>query len=431
MDPSDLIHFLILIILLFLSAFFSSSETALTAVNKVRIKNMMEEGNKKAKIVFELIDEPSRMLSAILIGNNLVNIGMTSYATVFATRFFGNAGAGIATGILTLLIIILGEIIPKNYAASQAEKWSLACAKWIFAWMKFITPISFIVNGIARFLLSLGGIDMDKKQDTFTETEIRTIVDESHEDGEIESDERKMINNVFDLDDQVAKDIMIPRVDMVFLPIDATYEETLETYRECLYTRIPVYEENRDNVVGLINIKDLVLYEDKEHFDIKHILREIYFVHDHKKTSELMREMRQNSISLAIVLDEYGSTAGLITMEDLLEEIVGEIRDEYDENEAENIQEIGEREYVVDGSLKLDDLKDQIGLQIESEEFDSIGGVFIQMLDRFPIEGETVETESGIRLVAENVEKNHIDKVHVYIPEHLNTPEESEEQEES
>lgn len=429
MDPSDLIQILILLLLLLLSAFFSSSETALTAVNKVRIKSMMEEGNKKANTVYKLIEEPSGMLSAILIGNNLVNIGMTSYATVFATRLFGNVGAGIAAGVLTLLIIILGEIIPKNYAAAHAENWSLKCAGAIFFWMKLITPVSFIVNGISRLLLSIGGIDMDKKQDTFTENEIRTIVDESHEDGEIESDERKMINNVFDLDDQVAKDIMIPRVDMVFLPIDATYEETLNVYRDCLYTRIPVYEDNRDNVVGLINIKDLILYEDKEHFDIRHILREIYFVHDHKKTSELMKEMRKNSISLAIVLDEYGSTAGLITMEDLLEEIVGEIRDEFDESEADNIKEIGEREYVVEGSTKLDDLEDQIGMGLESEEFDSVGGLIIEHLDRFPEEGESIVTESGIRLVAENVEKNRIDKVHIYIPENIELTKEEDEDE--
>jgi len=415
--PSDIIQIIILLILMLLSAFFSSSETALTTVNKVRIKTMMDEGNKKAKTVFELIDDPSAMLSAVLIGNNLVNIGMTAYATVLATRFFGNAGAGIATGILTVLVIVFGEIVPKNSAAVESEKWALTCGSLIYFWMKLITPVSFIVNGISKIILSIMGIDMDKKQDTFTETEIRTIVDESHEEGEIESEERKMINNVFDLDDHLAKDIMIPRVDMVFLPIDASYAETIETYKECLFTRIPVYGENRDNVVGMINMKDLLLYEDVEHFDIRHILREVYFIHDHKKTSELIHEMRKNSIGIAIVLDEYGSTAGLITMEDLLEEIVGEIRDEYDQEEEELIKEIGEREFVVEGSSKLEDLQDQIELDIYSEEYDSIGGIFLEMLDRFPEEGETVITESGIRLVAESVENNRIDKVHIYIPE--------------
>ena len=417
MDSSDAIQLGSLVVLLGLSAFFSSAETALTTVNKIRVRTMMVEVNKKACFVYRLIEEPSRMLSAILIGNNLVIIGMTALATVLATKFFGSAGAGIATGLLTVLVLIFGEITPKNCAAISSEKLAFLYARPVYIWVKVITPISRIINGISRGLMRLLGVDPDKKQDTFTETEIRSIVDESHEDGEIESEERKMINNVFDLDDHLAKDIMVPRVDMVFLNLEATYWETLEVYKECMFTRLPVYEENRDNVVGIINVKDLLIYEDKEHFRVEHVLRDAYYTHEHKKTSELMLEMRENSITLAIVLDEYGATAGLITLEDLLEEIVGEIRDEYDEEEENLIQEISDREYVVEGSSKLDDLNDQIGLCLYSEDYDSIGGIVIELLDRLPQAGESVVTDSGIRLVVDEIDKNRIDKVHIYLPE--------------
>ncbi len=424
MDSSDAIQLGCLVVLLGLSAFFSSAETALTTVNKIRVRTMMEEGNKKAELVLRLVEKPSRMLSAILIGNNMVNIGMTALATVTATKFFGSAGAGIATGVLTILVLIFGEITPKNFAAISSERLALLYARPIYLWVKVITPVSHVINGISHGLMKLMGVNPNVKQDTFTEIEIRSIVDESHEDGEIESEERKMINNVFDLDDHLAKDIMVPRVDMVFLNLESTYWETLEIYKECMFTRLPVYEENRDNVVGIINVKDLLIYEDKEHFRVEHILRDAYYTHEHKKTSELMMEMRENSISLAIVLDEYGATAGLITLEDLLEEIVGEIRDEYDEEEEDLIQEISDREYIVEGSSKLEDLNDQIGLDLYSEDYDSIGGIVIELLDRLPQAGESVVTDSGIRLVVDEIDKNRIDKVHIYLPEEKEDEEE-------
>jgi len=417
LDTPSVIQLICLVILLILSAFFSSAETALTTVNKVRVRTMADDGDKKAVKVLKLIDDPTRMLSAILIGNNLVNIAMTAIATVFATHLLGSAGAGVATGVLTLLVLIFGEISPKNTAAIHSEKFAFAYAGIIYAWMVLVTPISFVVNVIARGMMRLFGVDPNQKPESFTEDEIRSIVEESHEDGEIESEEKKMINNVFDLDDHFANDVMVPRADIVFLPVDATYQETLDIYRENLFTRMPVFEEEHDNVIGLINMRDLLLYEDKEHFDVHHILRDAVFTHELKKTSELMREMRENSISLEIVLDEYGSVVGLVTLEDLLEEIVGEIRDEYDEEEMNQIRQISELEYIVEGSMKLEDLQDQIGLEIESEDYDSIGGVIIGLLDHLPEAGESVETDNHIRLIVETVEKNRIDTVHIYLPE--------------
>jgi len=417
LDSSDAIQLAALILLLAMSAFFSSAETALTTVNKIRVRTLIEEGDKRAVTLSKILEQPAKMLSAILIGNNIVNISASSISTLLATEAFGSAGAGIATGIMTLLVLIFGEITPKTCATISAEKLALRFAGIVYIWIQLATPLIFIINAFSMGILKLLRVDPNQKRDTYSENEIRTIVEVSHRDGEIESEERKMINNVFDLDDHMAKDIMIPKVDMVFLNLNATYRETIEVYREGLFTRLPVYEGDTDNVVGILNVKDLLLYEDKDNFRVQHILREPYFTHEFKNSSELMMEMRENSISLAIVLDEYGSTAGLITLEDLLEEIVGEIRDEYDDYEEELVKKLNEHEYIVAGSSKLEDLHDQIGLELVSEDYDSIGGIVIELLDRLPQEGESVVTDNGIRLVVDEVEKNRIDKVHIYLPE--------------
>ncbi|MCI5792437.1 MAG: hemolysin family protein [Lachnospiraceae bacterium] len=416
MDSGDATRLLILIVLLGLSAFFSSSETALTAVNKIRIKTLANDGDKRAVTVEKLLDDQPRMISALLIGNNIVNTGLTALATVTVSELFGNIYVGLATGVLTILILIFGEITPKNCAAIYAEDVSLKVGGIVYSWMRIVTPVSIVLNSIVKIIMRIAGMDSEWK-DTYTENEIRTIVDESHEDGEIETEEREMINNVFDLGVSMARDVMVPRVDMVFLNVDSSYEEILNVYREHMYTRLPVYEGDTDNVIGLFNIKDLLLRDEKKAFSVRDILREAYFTHEYKKTSELMQEMLKNCISLAIVLDEYGDTVGLVTIEDLLEEIVGDIRDEYDEEEENSIVEIKPGEYIVDGSANLDDISDRIpDFDITSEEYDSIGGVIIGLLDRLPDDGDEVITPDGIRLKVISVDHNHIDKVHIFMP---------------
>ena len=420
MGPSDAIQFIVLIILLVLSAFFSSAETALTTVNRLRIRTLVDEGDARAITLSKVIDNPGKLLSAILIGNNLVNISASSLATVLATHYFGSAGAGIATGVLTILILIFGEVTPKTMASLEAEKMSLRYAKIIYTLMVVLTPVILVLDFLSSCILRLVGIDPDARDDSVTEEDLRTIVEAGHEDGVLETEEHKMINNVFDFGEHQAKDIMIPRVDMCFLKLDATYEEFMEIYREEKFTRIPVYEETRDNVIGILNVKDLLLYDRKEEFHVRDFLREAYFTYEFKNTSELLVEMRKNSISIAIVLDEYGATAGLVTLEDLIEEIVGDIRDEFDEAEEEEVLLLDEGEYLVEGSCKLEDLNDMIGLGIESEDYDSIGGIVIDALQHLPSEGEEVTTENGTRLIVEKVDKNRIEKVHIYLPEPQN-----------
>ena len=434
MDPSDAIQVLVLLALVGLSAFFSSAETALVTVNKIRIRNLIDEGDRRAITLSKLIEDQGKMLSAILIGNNIVNISASSLSTLMVTRWLAGTGlaafaAGISTGVLTLTVLVFGEITPKTCATIHSEKIALAYAPVIYGWMIAATPLIYIMNHLSMGILFLMRVNPEDRSDAYTEEEIRTIVEVSHEDGVIEPEERKMINNVFDFGDATAKDVMVPKVDMSFLNVTASYHEMLELYKENKYTRYPVYEESTDNVIGMINVKDLLIYEDKEHFDSRNIMREVLYTHEHKKTSDIMLEMKQSSTNLAIVLDEYGVTSGMVTMEDLLEEIIGDIRDEYDEDEETLVTQINEREFVVAGAMSLDDLNDRLDLELESEDYDSLGGFLIQRLDRLPEVGDEFTTEDGIRMVVDRLDKNRVELVHLYLPEKEN-PELDEDEEE-
>ncbi len=423
MDTGDIFQLVFLVILLLLSAFFSSAETSLVTVNRIRMRTLAEDGNKKAKRVLQITDDSGKMLSAILIGNNIVNLSASSIATSLAIEFFGSVGAGIATGVLTILILIFGEISPKTLATTNAEKIALAYAAPIAFLMKVLTPVIFIINKLANTFISLLGVDPNAKDSQMTEEELRTIVDVSKESGVIESEEHEMINNLFDFGDAQAKEVMIPRIDMTFAKIDATYDELIAIFQEDKFTRLPVYEDTTDNVVGILNMKDLLLYKDKEHFSIRDIMYEPYFTYEHKNTAELFMEMRKSSISLAIVLDEYGTTAGLITLEDLLEEIVGEIRDEYDTDEEDPIVQLNEREFIVLGSTNLDDLCETLDLNFTSDDYDTIGGYLIGLLDHLPEKNEIIITDDDILLRVEQMDKNRIEKIYIKKPEKKETEE--------
>lgn len=422
MDPSDVIQFLILLILLALSALFSSAETALTTVNRIKMRSLAEEGVKHADLVLQLTEHSGKMLSAILIGNNIVNLSAASLATSLAYQFGGHMVA-IASGILTLLILIFGEITPKTMAALHAERMSLFYAPVVSVYMKLMTPVIFVINGLSRGILFLLRVNAAPGNRSMTENELRTIVEVSHEDGVIESDEREMIYNVFDLGDARAKDVMVPRVHVTFADIDSSYQELIELFREDKFTRLPVFEGTTDNVVGTINMKDLLLYDGSREFHIRDILREAYFTYEYKNISELLVEMRQASLNIAIVLDEYGETAGLITLEDILEEIVGEIHDEYDENEEEFIRKVSPSEYVIEASVNLEELNDRLGLHLSSEAYDSLGGFIIERLDRFPEKNDSVTTEDGLRMVVESLDKNRIEHVRLFLPKGHSVPE--------
>ena len=408
------VKFLLLIFLIFLSAFFSSAETAFTTVSSIKIRTLMDENNKKAFLVKKIIDNKTKMLSAILIGNNIVNISASSLATILVQKLFGNYAVSIATGVLTILILIFGEITPKTIASLYALKLSLIYSKIIYFLMIALTPVIIVINYLANFVLFILRINPVSSSKTLTENELRTIVDVSHEEGVIEKEERQMINNVFDFGDAVAEDVMVPKIDMTMADINSTYDEIIDIFRKEKYTRIPIYQDSTDNVIGIINMKDLLLYNSSAVFDIRNYLRSAFYTYETKKLSELMLEMKKTSVNIVIVLDEYGVTSGLITLEDLLEEIVGEIHDEYDIDEDDGIKEISPAKYIIEGQVKISDLNEKLNLKLSSKEYDSVGGLIIEKLDRFPNTRDKIIIDN-ISLKVLQMDKMRISKIELTI----------------
>ena len=411
MNTAGLLQIIFLVILIILSGFFSSAESAFTTVNKIRIRALAGDGNHNAMRVEKILGRYSKMLSTVLVGNNIVNISASALATTLAINIWGSVAVSIMTGVLTLVILLFGEIIPKTWATVRSEQIALSYSRIICALMFILTPLVYIIDKMSHFIMKIFKIDTSGSGTQITENEIKTYVDVGREDGVIESEEQEMINNVFDFSDAVAKDIMIPRIDMTSVDVNTDYYTLMNVFRDSMFTRIPVYDGEPDQIIGLINIKDFFLVKDKKNFHIKSIIRTAYFTFEFKKIADLMIEMRSKAFNVAFVLSEYGTTVGMITMEDLVEEIVGEIRDEYDEDENELIQQVDDRQYIVAGSVKLDDLNDVLGTSLSSEDYDSIGGLMIEQLERLPHNHETITLDCGITLTAQGISDQRIDKV--------------------
>lgn len=412
MDPFTF-QIMLLIILLILSGFFSASETALMSLSKIRIRHMVDEGIKGAKLLEKLLEDPNKLLGGILIGNNIVNIGASSLASTLAYRIFGDSGVAVATGIMTILVLIFGEITPKSLAKQNAERISLLVAPIINFVVIIFKPFVWLFSNVSGLIIKLFGGDLSKTEPFITEEELKTMVDVSEEEGVLEVEEKEMIFNVFEFGDLQVKDIMVQRVNVVAVNVTSTYEEVLKVIKDEQFSRIPVYNESIDDIVGVLNVKDLILLEsDKENFDVTKYMREPFRTFEFKKITELFSEMKTTRNHIAVVLDEYGGTVGIVTIEDLIEEIVGEIEDEYDERNKD-IEVIKENEFVVDGSTRLSDLSDMIGFEIESEDFDSIGGYVIGYLGRMPKVGEEIKTNK-FRLIVEKIDRNRIKKVRIY-----------------
>lgn len=422
MDTTGVIQIITLLVLVLLSAFFSSAETAFSTVNRVRLRTLAQENNRGAVRVLAILDQYGKMLSAVLIGNNIVNLSASSVATTFAIKMWGSTAVGIMTGILAFTILIFGEIIPKTWAMQRAESITLIYSGLIRMLMMILTPLIFIVDKLSNWILRFLHISSEGNNFSITEKELKTYVDVSHEGGVIETEERELIYNVFDFGDTVAKDIMIPRIQMTTVSIDASYQELLSTFQASMFTRIPVFEGDPDHIIGVVNIKDFILVKDKEKFQIKKILREAYYTYEYKSVSDLLMEIREKSLSIAFVLSEYGATVGMITMEDMIEELVGEIRDEYDADEEELIQEMEDGQYLVVGSMKLDDINDALNIELHSEDYDSIGGLIIEQLERLPQDKETILLPNGISLQADGVQDNRILKVLITLPDEDEMP---------
>ena len=417
MHKDIIIQVIILILLLLASAFFSSAETALTMVSRIKVRTLADSGHRRAGVVLKVTDRQSKMLSAILIGNNIANLSASSLATILAIRLLGDVGAGVATGVLTFLILIFGEIAPKRIAALNSLGLSLVFAPIIWRLMWILTPVIFIVNFLSNAMIRLMGTDPNRRKENLTEEELRTIVDVSQEAGVIEHEERNYIHKLFDFTDSTVREVMIPRIDVTVANVNWSYDKLLTVFSKCMFTRLPVYDENRGSIVGIVNMKDLLLVKDRARFSLQDYLRSAYFTFELKNTQELFEEMRQNSIAMAIVMDEYGAFAGIISLEDLLEELVGEIRDEYDANEEDDIVQLNEREYQLVGSMNLEDLMSIIPLGYTSEDYDTIGGYLTGEFDHFPSQGETYVDGNGAVLRVDAVKKNRITRIHITLPE--------------
>lgn len=415
-DATCVVQIIVLLILLILSAFFSSAETSFTTLNQVRIRSLVEEGDKKASLIESILNSYSKMLSTILIGNNIVNIAASSLATTLAIKLWGSYAIGFVTGLLTLLVLLFGEIIPKTWASINNEAISRVYAPIIRFLMTVFTPVIYIIDKLSNIVMRMLHIDTNAKNKQITENEIKTYVDVGHEDGVIETEEREMIYNLFEFSDAQAKDIMIPRIDMTTVALDSSYEQLKDVFRESMFTRIPVYDEDPDRIVGLVNVKDFLLVDQPENFKISNILRDAYYTYEFKKTADLLIEMRGCSNNIAFVLSEYGTTVGMITMEDILEEIVGEIRDEYDEDEEELIQKQADGSYLVEGGMRLSDINDAINSAFDSENYDSIAGLMIEKLERLPEDQEVIALEDGSFLKAMGIQHNRISKVLITLP---------------
>lgn len=407
-SPNNLIQIIFLIVLLIGSAFFSASETALMSLSKIRIRYMQDEGVKGAKLVSSLIENPNKLLSSILVGNNVVNIAATSISTSLFIGLMGEKGVALATAVMTVLVLIFGEITPKTIAANNSEKVSLLVSKPIKAIIFILRPIVWIFNIITNIIFKLFGITNKGAKSFITEEELKTMVNVSHEEGVLEMEEREIINNVFEFGDMQAKNAMVQRIDMVAIDMEDSYDEIIQVFKTEKLSRMPVYEETIDDIVGILNIKDIIFLSDEEieSFDIKNYMREPFFTYEFKKITQLLEEMKLEKSQMAIVVDEYGGTSGLLTIEDLVEVIVGDIEDEYDEEEDE-IQVIKEDEYIVDGSTKIGDVNELIGVNLESEEFDSIGGFIIGHLSRLPEENEVIEVDN-IRFCIESIDRKSV-----------------------
>ena len=409
---SDLPLFILLVLLVFMSAFFSSSETALINMSKIRLKHLVKEKVKNADKLEKLYEDSNKLIGAILIGNNIVNVATSSIATIITTSRFSNAGLGISVGLTTLVILIFGEITPKNLALKNSESISLFVAPIILFLVRIFTPILFILNSISNLLSSLLGQRNDDKKPTITQDELKTIVDVSNQEGVLETDETEMIQNIFEFKDLTVDDIMIQRRDIVAISANMSYDEIIDVFKNRQLSRLPIYEDTIDDIIGVLYAKDLFFTEQsKEDFDIKAVMREPVFVNEFVKISDFFKKMQQVKTHIAIVLDEYGGVAGIVTMEDLVESIVGDIYDEYDQQDEE-VRKLKENIYVINGNSKLTEIQDLLQVELVSKDYESLGGYLMDKMGKIPTQGDIYEDEN-FKFIISSMDKNRINKVKV------------------
>jgi len=421
-DPLNLIILIFEVVALLgfiiLSAFFSSAETALFSLNKLQLKKIQkeEENNWRVKSIIRLLDDPQRTLISILIGNMFVNIAASSLATYLAIKLIGDIGIGIASGIMIFIILVFGEIIPKSLAVANAEKISKRVTRQIEIISTGLFPLIKFFKIIISALYYFLRMKKNKEKKEITEEDLITLIDMGKDEGVIKEEEKEMIRNIFEFGDTMVKEVMIPRVDMAFISSDTKLGSILKLIKKMGHSRIPVYEETIDNIIGILYAKDLLgiyeqWYTSKEKFDLKGIIREAYFVPENKKIDELLDIFQKDRIQIAIAIDEYGGTAGLITMEDVVEEVVGEIIDEYDK-EIKLFEMIGDNTVITDAIISIDKINEILNIEIPENGFETLGGFIYDLLGRVPEKDEKIKYQN-CQMIIEQVIKNRIRRVKI------------------
>ena len=406
MDSSDLWKIVLVIVMIVFSALFSSTETAYSSLNKLRLKNYEAQGNKKAGIALRLANKFDEVLTAVLIGNNIVNIAMSSLSTLLFVSIFGDGGAGISTVIITVLVLIFGEVLPKSYAKRNAEKLALLFAKPLSFLVIILKPFVLILNKMSS-MLSSGS----EEAPSVTEDELKYMIDEIEEQGVIEEQESELVKSALEFDEISVDEILIPRVKVVGVEIGSDIDEIKNIFNTEMYSRLPVYEKSLDDIVGIITNKAFfkMLTEGKR--DITSIIQEVPHIADVKLISEAMRDMQRSKVHLAVVVDQYGGTKGIVTLEDIIEELVGEIYDEEDEI-VTRIVKLAPDKFEIAGDMSINDMIEQLGLDdgLVQTEYNSVGGWVTEVMEHIPESNETAET--GIfRLTASKVNEQTIEKV--------------------
>lgn len=415
MEEVPLISIIILTFLILLSAFFSSAETAFSSVNKVRLKNFADEGKKGSKKAVQVANNFDKTLSTILVGNNIVNIAAASISAKLATELFGaNAGLIISTVAMTILILTFGEILPKSLAKEHAEAYSLRISGVLYFLIKLLTPVNFFFLQLKLFVSKF--FAKSSQLPSVTEEELKAMIAISEEEGVIDKEERELIYRSIDFDDTVAGGVLTPRPDMIAVEVNQPIEEIKSIFFEERFSRIPVYEENIDNIVGILSEKEFLTHLVKYNkVNIKELIREPLFVGESMKVSTLLPQLQKNKMHMAIVLDEYGGTAGLITLEDILEEIVGEIWDEQDEKFT-HVTQISQNEYKFDARYSLDDFSDIIGITFPETPYHTVGGWVIENVEAIPEKG-TVFYYENLEVKVDEVSDRRVIQVSVKIHE--------------
>ncbi len=409
MDSHSTTLILILIVLIVFSAYFSATETAFSSLNRIRLKNMASSGNKRARLAYSLSENYDELLSTILVGNNLVNIASTAIATVLFTRALGDgAGPTVSTIVMTVVVLIFGEVSPKSLAKENAESFSMFSAPIIQGFIVVLKPVNFLFTQMKRGLRKLFRVSSDH---SVTDSELLTIVEEAEQEGGIDQNESEMLRNVIEFDDIEAIDIMTPRVDVEALPKEATQEETARLFRETGYSRLPVYEETIDSIIGVIHEKNFYSYVWGTDKSIADILKPAEFIPPSMKISALLKILQQNKLHMAVIVDEFGGTEGIVTLEDVIEELVGEIWDEHDAVAQESFHKIDGGAYRVYCSTDLDDLFDFFHIHCGTEA-STINGWLIENLDRIPVAGDSFEYE-GLLFTVTQAENNRAEEITV------------------